>query len=133
MKIEEILIVWSVYLAGAMRPAITVVVAAHHQLGLLWLVVISILLTGPGRADVVTPLAFRQDSVAPANISTGKYFNVKKYDLQGVVAVWSFMLWSFEGVEAVSHRYLPTAECFFLSFNGCRHLQFASKIKITKK
>ena len=133
MKIEEIVIVWSVYLAGAMRPAITVVVAADLRLGLLWLVVISILLTGPLRADVVTPLTFRQDGVAPEKISTGKYFNMKKFDLHGVVTVWSFMLWSFEGVEAVSHRYFPTAECFFLSFNGCRHLQFASKIKITKK
>ena len=37
MKIEEIVIVWSVYLTEAMRPAITVVVAAHLWLGLLWL------------------------------------------------------------------------------------------------
>ena len=50
----------------------TGVVTGHLGLRHLRLVVISVLLTVPLRADVVTSLTFREEGVTPRNISTSQ-------------------------------------------------------------
>ena len=50
----------------------TGVVTGHLGLRHLRLVVISVLLTVPLRADVVTSLTFRQEGIAPANMTSSE-------------------------------------------------------------